>query len=35
MKWKSGGQTDKFEEKDITTIGNSNLHLLSYAIPEI
>ena len=31
MKWKSGH--DKVEEKDISTIGTNNIHLLSYAIP--
>jgi hypothetical protein len=35
MKWKSSYEPNPVEERDITTIGNNNIHLLSYAIPEI
>ena len=33
MKWKSGHE--RIEERDVSTIGTNNIHLLSYTIPEI
>lgn len=36
MKWRSAYEPSSIgEAKDISTIGNNNIHLLSYAIPEI
>jgi hypothetical protein len=36
MKWKSAHeQSTRVDDKDISTIGSNNIHLLSYAIPEI
>ena len=34
MKWRSAYEPNSIAEaKDISTIGNNNIHLLSYAIP--